>query len=317
MKRAVGVALLLVLNFPRPAFAAWPTDPTVNVPIALGLCSVEDVQIETDGVGGAIIAWEDCRNGQADIYAHHVRFDGTVDPAWPVSGRVVAAFFGTQRSPTIVSDGLGGAIIAWEDFRSGQYAVYTQHVRADGTIDPAWPVTGLPVRLTPGIFIQCPPDMIPDGTGGAIICFPDIVNGHWEMVVHHVVVGGSLDPSWPPRGRSLGTAAALTTEPGPTARIISDGVGGAIVAWLDHGDGDDLDLLAQRVRAIGILDPSWPITGRPLSTTAGSPYEPSIESDGNGGAIVAWTEDQSGAGWDLYATRLQASGALDPQWPVN
>lgn len=45
------------------AFAEWPSDPTVNVPI----CTAEDVQcylqLASDGAGGAIITWYDWRSG--------------------------------------------------------------------------------------------------------------------------------------------------------------------------------------------------------------------------------------------------------------
>jgi hypothetical protein len=50
-----------------------------------------------------------------------------------------------QQNPVIVADGSGGAILAWEDNRSGNYDIYAQHVLASGEPDAAWPVDGLPV----------------------------------------------------------------------------------------------------------------------------------------------------------------------------
>jgi len=48
----------LVLLLPRPAAAAWPTDPTANVP----LCTTTNDQINlrpvSDGAGGAIVTWQ-------------------------------------------------------------------------------------------------------------------------------------------------------------------------------------------------------------------------------------------------------------------
>lgn len=42
-------------------------------------------------------------------------------------------------------------------------------------------------------------------------------------------------------------------------------------------------------------------------------HEPTITSDGDGGAIVAWQDARAGV--DIYAQRVSASGAV--QWPVN
>src|SRR6185436_2902719 len=40
----------------------------------------------------------------------------------------------TQYSPAIVSDGAGGAIITWYDFRSGAYDIYAQRVSSSGVV---------------------------------------------------------------------------------------------------------------------------------------------------------------------------------------
>ena len=49
----------------------------------------------------------------------------------------------SQWSQTIVSDGAGGAIVTWYDYRSGETSdIYAQHVLASGGADPAWPADG-------------------------------------------------------------------------------------------------------------------------------------------------------------------------------
>src|ERR1051325_5477228 len=49
------------------------------------VCSTPDDQsrpvLTKDGAGGAIVAWQDGRG--VDVYAQHIRSDGTVDPQWP------------------------------------------------------------------------------------------------------------------------------------------------------------------------------------------------------------------------------------------
>ncbi|MEQ1834158.1 MAG: hypothetical protein ABL977_14000, partial [Candidatus Eisenbacteria bacterium] len=49
-----------------------------------------------------------------------------------------------------VPDGNGGAYVFWEDARSGNYDVYGQHIRANGTPDPAWPAGGRAICAVAG-----------------------------------------------------------------------------------------------------------------------------------------------------------------------
>src|SRR5207245_1671589 len=90
--------------------------------------------IVADGAGGAIVTWYDSRNGNYDIYAQHVLASGAVDGAWPVNGRALCTATNGQYSPTIVTDGAGGAIVTWYDSRNGNYDIYAQRVLASGAV---------------------------------------------------------------------------------------------------------------------------------------------------------------------------------------
>src|SRR5438876_724807 len=113
------VLLALSIVAPCPAIADWPTSSTVN----LSVCTATDrqlgPQLTTDGSGGAIMTWNDTRAGSTnrDIFAQHVFANGVVDPAWAVNGQQVCAAIGNQQGPVISSDGNGGAVLAWQDFR--------------------------------------------------------------------------------------------------------------------------------------------------------------------------------------------------------
>jgi len=45
---------------------------------------------------------------------------------------VISAAADDQLNPHIVSDGSGGAIITWDDYRNGNYDIYAQGVSASG-----------------------------------------------------------------------------------------------------------------------------------------------------------------------------------------
>src|SRR5262245_32571088 len=116
--RSCLLALLVaaMIAAPPPALAAWPHSPFTNLPLCTAAYEQGGASIVSDGAGGAIVTWSDYRNGtHYDVYAHHVLASGAVDPAWPADGRAICTAANVQDSPTIVSDGAGGAIVAWLD----------------------------------------------------------------------------------------------------------------------------------------------------------------------------------------------------------
>src|SRR5262249_28042537 len=97
----------------------------------------------------------------------------TAAMAWQTNGNPVCTAPNTQEGPAICSDGAGGAIIAWWDFRYGDYDIYAQRVGADGTMK--WDADG--VEICTEALTQDAPKIVPDGAGGAIITWEDFRNG--------------------------------------------------------------------------------------------------------------------------------------------
>jgi hypothetical protein len=284
-----------------------PRWPTVAVCTAGGYQRLPT--IVTDGAGGAIVTWYDNRGGDYDIYAQRVLASGVVDPAWPADGRALCTASGSQHSSTIASDGAGGAIVTWEDYRTGDYDIYAQRVLASGAADPAWPADGR--ALCTAANNQVSPTIACDGAGGAIVTWVDLRSGNNDIYAQRVLAGGAVDPAWPADGRALCTASG--TQQYPT--IASDGAGGAIVTWYDARGGLS-DIYAQRVLAGGAVDPAWPADGRAVCTAASDQVFPNIVADDAGGALITWYDGRSGNN-DIYAQRVLASGAVDPAWPAN
>src|SRR5204863_9435907 len=153
--------------------AAWP-------PNGLAICTFLGNQLSPrlvpDNAGtGVVVSWQDQRTGDFDIYAQHVRANGTVDPGWPPDGRGLCVIANAQQVPTIASDGAGGGIVTWQDFRNGvDYDIYAQHVLPSGAVDAAWPMNGRP--LAADATDQYTPNIVPDGSGGAVVAWQDLRN---------------------------------------------------------------------------------------------------------------------------------------------
>lgn len=127
-----------------------------------------------------LVVWEDWRAGdaQTDIYAQLI--DNTSGfPLWDADGIPVCTATGDQRNPRVVYDTLGGAIIVWEDFRTGYgYSELFAHrlILASGVLDPAWSGTpdGVSVCVGTGASASHPRIV---GTGeGAYIVWEDARN---------------------------------------------------------------------------------------------------------------------------------------------
>jgi hypothetical protein len=311
--RAVLLGATLSAALARPGFAAWPTNPLVNLPI----CTVPGNQlnpaIASDGSSGAIIAWDDGRGTAPDIYAQHVLSTGIVDPAWPLNGRALCTASGFQNLCQIVSDGAHGAIVTWTDYRGGLAAdIYAQHVLASGAVDPAWPVNGR--ALCTALSHQLEPMIVSDGAGGAIVTWDDIRSGPHDIYAQHVKANGAVDAAWPLNGRAICNAASDQFSP----TIVADGAGGAIITWRDGRSLTNSDIYAQHVLASGAVDPAWPLNGRAICTFTRDQITPTIVSDGAAGAIIAWPDARPGTGYyDIYAQHLLASGVVDGAWPAD
>ena len=284
--------------------SAWPANGT-RLTHALG--NQEDLRIVSDGAGGAIVGWEDSRNGVADpgILAQHVLSTGLVDSRWPADGLAVCAIPGRQENPAMVEDGLGGALLAWDDNRAGAigFDVFAEHVLNAGTVDPAWPASGRALCTVTGD--QGRPTITSDGAHGAIVGWTDgRVVGTDHIFAEHVLASGALDAAWPANGRQVSFSGVLDSRP----LAVPDGAGGAIINWQSFVV--HLNMFAHHVKANGTLDPAWPAQGRALSNVARLESNAEIVPDGTGGAVVAWQDS-----FDIVAQHVLANGALDPAYP--
>ena len=318
---AVALAALTILALPQRARADWPASGLDATPFP---AAQQHSVIATDGADGAIVAWQDLRNPRVNIFAQHLLATGSLDRAWPAGGRAllrdslaIAGTAGGQFAPVIVSDGAGGAVVAWEDNRSAvtETDVFAQHVLATGVVDPAWPANGAALCAATGL--QNTLAIAPDGKGGAIVAWVDgrVSANTPDIFAQHVLSTGGIDPGFPADGLAICTAAGPQGFP----VILDDGLGGALIAWQDGRAPltTGFDVYAQHLLSLGIVDPVWPVNGAPVCTAVGDQGRPTIASDGADGAIIAWSDSRIVATSHIFAEHVLGTGNLDRAWPVN
>jgi predicted lipoprotein with Yx(FWY)xxD motif len=260
--------------------------------------------IASDGLGGAIIAWQDSRSGieKYDVYAQRVRASG--EAAWITDGVPVCTATGDQTYPTIVSDGFGGAIITWEDTRAGGlfHDIFAQRVDSSGTV--RWTADG--ISICSFFEDQRYPVITSYGVGGAIIAWMDRAHGAGQDIYAQRVDSSGM-VQWTVDGVCI--CGVLGEQKYPV--IVADGAGGAVVAWTDERGVTDWDIYAQRFDSSGAVD--WDPAGVAICVAPGFQGGQRLVLDGSQGAIMTWEDQRRGSdSTDIYAQRVDCLGAV--QW---
>lgn len=269
----------------------------------VALCTAVNNQylpkIVSDGASGAIVTWTDFRiGGVSDIFAQRVDASGAV--VWTANGVGLSGPASSEYAPVIVADGTGGAIVTWQDFRSGSGDIYAQRINPVGT--PQWTPNGVWVSAARW---DVNGQIIADGAGGAIVTWHSIEDDEFEYDLYAQRVNASGAIEWPASGVAISTAAGNQT----VSSMVPDGDGGAIVAWEDslYDNSTNYDIRAQRVNTSGVVQ--WTLGGVSVCTADNEQRRPAILSDGGGGAIVAW-EDFRNGNTDIFAMQVGADGTI-------
>ena len=266
-------------------------------------------RLTTDGAGGAIFAWQDDRNPtNADVYAQRVNMAGAVQ--WTANGVAVCADAGSQQGAVIASDGAGGAIISWSDFRNSLApAVYAQRLNASGVAQ--WTANGVSIAGFSTITAVRVSDAVTAPSNAAIVLISeptfDLVNGAITSILHAQKVDGAGAPQWGATGTTVCDVSSLCSH----EHIVDDGAGGAYVAWSD-GRASVFDIYMQRLNSLGAVQ--WAANGIAVCNATGWQYLDGLMRDATGDAYLTW-EDQRAGQADIYAHRFNAAGAA--QWAVN
>jgi hypothetical protein len=264
------------------------------------------VRMCPDGSGGAFVAWTDSRNTPPlhplvyDVYAHHVRGDGTLDPAWPAEGRSLTSGDGYKYPHAMIADATGGFWRVSENPAETSQILVAHHA-SDGGLLGQW--------TTPSFASQ--PRAVSDGAGGIFVTWRDCRN--CLTVPADGIFLMRLGPwalpraGWPDGG--LRVAASTRDDKNPTLTA-SDGA--VVVAWLETGGAPNDEFLARRVESNGAFSIGWPVGGRAFATSTDIlDGWPLIVPDGAGGAMFAFRRNLP----NLFGSRVTAGGRVPSAFP--
>lgn len=287
----------------------WSTDPNINTEICSAINKQTEVTICTNELGGAFMVWRDYRNNsgifEGDIYGQQIDFSG--NPLWTADGIVINNAANGQFRPKIIGDENGGAIIVWAKNGGGFYGydLYAQRIDANGNL--LWNPNGVEVAVSNAT--DSFHEIVPDGNGGVIVTWQRLptVPGETDIYVQRVDANGNV--LWTNNGVAVCVATGSQSWP----KLVCDLNGGAIIVWEDgrNGPGNN-DIYIQRINENGIAQ--WTTDGIPVCNDISNQNETAICSDGNGGAIVTWTDSRTTES-AIYGQRINSAG--EQLWTAN
>lgn len=286
----------------------WQFD---GIPLYLASGSPGNPQLATDGANGAIAVWHDCHSSTVDCDIFAQRLNGNDGGlVWGASGIPVSTEVEGQFSPKIISDGFGGALIVWTDYRNhADYSVYAQRLDSNG--QKLWAEPGIPVAVDSGNQIVL--NLISDTVGGAFIIWQEWLEPLGTMPTDINLFAQHIDNS----GELLWTMPiTITAASGIQGYGDSspDNLGGFLVTWADWSNENDPNIYAQRISAEG--DPVWMIDGSVVTDNPALQRAGYIVPDENGGAFVTWYDFRSNHNLaDAFMQRMSSTGI--PAWTTD
>lgn len=303
--RVLAIALVASSASSSLALAAWPHNPSTNVPVAVGTGLRQHQVAVADGAGGLYVSWEDFRTGVGRVYAQHLLSDGTVAAGWAASGNPVKTTSSTrtQTVPAICSDAAGGAVIVWsEAVNALDHDIDAQRVSPSGSL--LWGASGIGVAAT--TVDQDAPQVVDDGAGNVDIAWQEDHNGDGTAVD---VYANRLGPDGSIRWGVGGVVLCNAVGDQLSLSICSDGASGMDAAWVDHRSNSAI--FATHRDSTGALRTGWAANGNGIASGLYAFSPPALVANSLGGFVVVWNDDRNGTNSsDLFATAVSGNGAV-------
>jgi hypothetical protein len=200
-----------------------------------------------DNSGGVFIVWSDWRLSDSattriDVFAQRLNSNG--NSVMFANGVPVCTAPESQFRPVMTTDGKGGVIATWNDFRNGAVApfnidIYAQRIDTLGNM--LWQNDGVQVC---GVQLsQNNQKITTDGNSGANITWDDRRAGTSIYDIYSQRIDSSGNLLWNPEGVAISTAPGNQYSPS----LVFSG-DGAIIAFEDARNGsNNYDLFAQKV----------------------------------------------------------------------
>ncbi len=267
--------------------------PNFRVNGDLGSASQYDPSASMDSSGDFVIAWEDHRSGNGDIYAQCYDSVGNA-----VGSELVVnddAGEASQHKPMVSSDPEGNLLVAWHDYRNGMRNVYAQRYDAGGGVSGV----NFLVNDDVGSSAQNDPSISMNSSGEFIVAWHDYRSGNGDIYLQRYDSSGNpIETNF-----MANDDGGTSSQSDPSVSLSPSG--SFVVAWQDARNGN-ADIYARRYDSFGNpLDDSFRVND---DVGTGWQYAPVVAVGPDGEFVVVW-EDHRNGDWDVYARCYDSSGS--------
>ena len=232
MKKFVLIVMILTIVFAQETL--WEAN---GVPIRQGVHIEWQRTVCPGDNGSAIFVWSDTRNGSRNVFAQKVNSNGSF--LWGADGAAVTDLPGRQEDPVAITDGSGGAYIAWVDYRFEEEGdIFIQHVDNNG--NRLMDDEGESLARVDGRHLTI--NMCTDSSGGVFVTWQDKRN-LLDDDIYGTHVSDSHDIVAP------GTGVAIIEMNGNQGAKSLEyaGNGQATLLWSDTRSGAGNDIYGQKI----------------------------------------------------------------------
>lgn len=268
---------------------------------------VTDWDLTTDNSGNCVMAFNDVRDGNANVYAYSISSTGAFN--WGNDGIALTSDPEDEFAPALTVTSTNDVIVVWSRPTATENEIVMQKISQSGTL--SWGTSGLTYQA--GTSSYTGPRVLGVEDGKFIMAFYK-ESGSFPAITRTIYAqkfDGSGNTVW-------GTDVLVSNSDGINAYnnfvMATDNTDGIVVAWMDDRDNDlNIDGAVQRVLTDGTID--WPANGVEVNTTALTSNQNVIilGVDNNDNVLVTWSKKNSNQTQTAIAgQKINSSGVR--QW---
>jgi hypothetical protein len=247
-----------------------------------------------DGNGGFFAVYTDNSEGPSRIMAVHVNAAGQVDSNSNGNMVYVPAQTSDQYDARCVTDGHGGAYVAWGNYNWDYYQnLYV--MRINSACSPVWTYA---VQLT---AIEDNGELFGLAAAADGSCVAGWYSGPWGT--YAVNAARILSQGYVVYNRLICDAQDVRND----AALVVEAEGGAYLAWSVHrGAGAEEDIFAQRLSPMGV--DLWAHNGIEVNGDTLVQSQPRLALESNGNLFVLWSDLRSNVEGAVYGQKISPEG---------
>ena len=245
---------------------------------------VTDWDLTTDNNGNCVLAFNDVRDGNANIYTYAISPTGTF--LWGADGIALTSDPEFEAVPSITVTSSNNVIVAWSRPTTTEAVIVMQKITPAGNLE--WGNNGIIYQTGSQNYTGARVLGI-DGDNYIMAFYKE--TGNFPAITRHIYAQ-KFDGS----GTAVWADDALVSNsnginPYNNFYIASDNANGIIVSWMDDGDSDaNIDGVVQHILADGTTN--WPTNGVEVNTTSSTSNQNVmiLGVDNNGNVLVTWSK---------------------------